>query len=338
MQEPRLNGEDAPRGAQRRRWSHVGLIALEIGVLAIVVAPVVVAAGFVWQGQEIWAEAAIGLLLAYCIMRLGASMRPGVRSPEDIYRRMGAHSIAAIENLGRSDFRLLPPNQRTVFGYIVEKPSSRVAEAFRKIHFVAGRSKRGAGKVIAVSSAAPKEGASTVALGLARTMSAHGDRIVIIDCDLRQRTLTNSLGLSPELGVWEAVSGKATLEAALYIDDEHETAVLPATRGGVFRELFAGRQFFDLIEKLKRDYDCIILDCPPVLSSVDTRMIARAADSVLLVVHWGRTSAAAVVSAGAIIGKLGLPLPMGIVLNRVPRPARDRMSSARQAAGRAHYA
>ncbi|MES1203081.1 MAG: AAA family ATPase [Pseudomonadota bacterium] len=106
----------------------------------------------------------------------------------------------------------------------------------------------------------------------------------------------------------------------------------------MFRELFAGRQFFDLIEKLKRDYDCVILDCPPVLSSVDTRMIARAADSVLLVVHWGRTSAAAVVSAGAIIGKLGLPLPTGIILNRVPRPARDRMSSARQAAGRAHYA
>jgi Mrp family chromosome partitioning ATPase len=336
MHEPRLNGQD--RGAQPRRASHVGLIALEIGVLAIVVAPVIVAAGFFWQGQEIWAVAAIGLLLAYCILRVGSGFRAGVRSPEDIYRRMGAHSIAAIENLGRYDFRLLPPNQRTVFGYIVEKPSSRAAEAFRKIHFFAGRSKRGAGKVIAVSSAAPKEGASTVALGLARTMSAHGDRIIVIDCDLRQRTLTNSLGLSPEFGVWEAVCGKATLEAALYIDDEHETAVLPATRGGVFRELFAGRQFFDLIERLKRDYDCVILDCPPVLSSVDTRMIARAADSVLLVVHWGRTSAAAVVSAGAIIGKLGLPLPMGIILNRVPRPARDRMSSARQAAGRAHYA
>ena len=114
--------------------------------------------------------------------------------------------------------------------------------------------------------------------------------------------------------------------------------MLPATRGGVFRELFAGRQFFDLIEKLKQDYDCVILDCPPVLTSVDTRMIARAADGVLLVVYWGRTSAAAVVSAGAIIGKLGLPLPMGIILNRVPRPARDRMSNARQAAGRAHYA
>lgn len=338
MHEPRLNGEGTPKGAEGRRWTHSHLVLLEIAVLAVVVAPVIVAAGFFWQGQEIWAFAAVGLLALYCIVRLAGGARTKVRSAEEIYRRIGAHSIAAIENIGRTDFRLLPPNQRTVFGYIVEKPSSRVAETFRKIHFVAGRSKRGAGKVLAVSSAAPKEGASTVALGLARTMSAHGERIVVVDCDLRQRTLTNSLGLTPELGVWEAVSGKATLAEALYIDDEHETAILPATRGGVFRELFAGRQFFDLIEKLKRDYDCIILDCPPVLSSVDTRMIARAADGVLLVVHWGRTSAGAVESAGNIIGKLGLPLPMGIILNRVPRLTRERMSSERQAAGRAHYA
>jgi capsular exopolysaccharide synthesis family protein len=285
-----------------------------------------------------WAYVAVGLLVCYGLVRLGTGVRGRVRSAEDLYRRIGAHSIAAIENISRADFRQLPPNQRTVFGYIMEKPSSRVAEAFRKIHFVAGRSKRGSGKVLAVASAAPREGASTVSLGLARTMSAHGDRIIIIDCDLRQRTLTNSLSLTPEIGIWEAVSGRATLGAALHMDDEHDTAVLPATRGGVFRELFAGRQFFDLIETLKREYDCIILDCPPVLSSIDTRMIARAADSVLLVVHWGRTSALAVETAGNVIRKLGLPLPMGIILNRVPRPTRERMSSARQAAGRAHYA
>jgi capsular exopolysaccharide synthesis family protein len=336
MHEPRLSRKRTPR--EGKRWSHSRLVALEVGVLAIIVAPVIVAAGFFWEGQKIWAATAVGILVCYWLARLGRSMPARVRSPEEIYRRIGAHSIAAIENISRSDFRLLPPNQRTVFGYIIEKPSSRVAEAFRKIHFVAGRSKRGSGKVLAVASAAPKEGASTVSLGLARTMSAHGERVIVIDCDLRQRTLTNSLSLTPELGIWEAVSGQASLADALYMDDEHDTAVLPATRGGVFRELFAGRQFFDLIEKLKREYNCIILDCPPVLSSVDTRMIARAADGVLLVVHWGRTSAAAVQTAGAIIGKLGLPLPMGIVLNRVPRPARDRMSNARQAAGRTHYA
>lgn len=338
MKEPAFDGGKAPKGAGRLRWTHSRLIILEVAVLAIIVAPVIIAAGFFWEGQEIWGVAAVALLLLYCVIRVGGGMRPKVRSPEEIYRRLGAHSIAAIEDLGRADFRLLPPNQRTVFGYIVEKPASRVAETFRKIHFVAGRPRRGAGKVLAISSATPKEGASTVALGLARTMSAHGDRVVVVDCDLRGRTLTNSLGLTPDFGVWEAVSGKASLHEALYIDDEHETAILPATRGGVFRELFAGRQFFNLIEKLKSDYDCVILDCPPVLSSIDTRMIARAADSVLLVVHWGRTSAAAVESAGGIIGRLNLPLPMGIVLNRVPRPARDRLSNARNAAGRAHYA
>lgn len=337
MQEPRLNGRRTP--GQGKRWSHSRQVALEVGVLTVVVAPVIVAAGFYWEGQEIWAFAAVGLLICYCLARLGRRMQGGrVRSPEDIYRRIGAHSIAAIEDISRTDFRLLPPNQRTVFGYIIERPASRVAEAFRKIHFVAGRSKRGAGKVLAIASAAPKEGASTVSLGLARTMSAHGERVVVIDCDLRQRTLTNSLALTPELGIWEAVSGQVSLHDALYMDDEHETAVLPATRGGVFRELFAGRQFFDLIEKLKREYDCIILDCPPVLSSVDTRMIARAADGVLLVVHWGRTPASAVETAGSILGKLGLPLPIGVILNRVPRPARERMSNARRAAGRAHYA
>jgi polysaccharide biosynthesis transport protein len=338
MTAPHLNGEGTPERSERKRPTNPRLFALQMTILAAVVAPVVIGAGFFWQDQRIWAFAALGLLLAYGVARLSGGARTKVRSPEDMYRRIGAHSIAAIENLRRADLRLLPPDRRTVFGYILEKPSSRVAETFRKIHFVAARSKRGSGKVLAVASAGPKEGASTVALGLARTMSAHGERVVVVDCDLRQRTLTNSLGLTPELGVWEAVAGKTTLAAALHHDEEHDTAVLPATRGHLFRELFGGRQFFDLIEKLKSDYDCVILDCPPVLSSVDTRMIARAADGVLLVVYWGRTSAAAVESAGNIIGKLGLPLPTGIILNRVPRPTRERMSSARQASGRAHYA
>lgn len=312
---------DNPFDAGRRRTMIIALVVMAMAVL-VVLAPAryaiaIVACGFI--GVGVW---------------LGWSAflsQRGLHSANEAAKRIGLPALGVAQRLSNHTLREVSPDQRTPFGYVLEKPESPFAGVFRHALAFPGRAsaRRGA---IAVTSPFRDEGATTIALCLARTEAASGKSVVLVDCDLRKRTLTRALGLSPRQGVWEAI-GAPDFSKMIQLDPDSHVKILPAgNESGPFRDLFSKRGFFDLIRALRKQYDCVILDCPAALTSVDARMIVGGADSVVLVVQHAKTPASAIRSAQRQLNIGGNSRPAGILINKAPK-SRDLVSIGANAAG-----
>jgi Mrp family chromosome partitioning ATPase len=288
----------------------VGLSMIAIAGLVIML-PAAYAIGVVLFGMT-----GVGLWLVGGAI----SRHRGLRSPIETAKRVGLPALGVAQQLSSHTLREVSPDQRTPFGYVLEKPESPFAAVFR--HAIGFASKPGGAprrEIIAVTSPFRDEGATTVSLCLARTIAALGRSVVIIDCDLRKRTLTQSLGITAAHGVWEAI-GATDFHRLIQMDMDSHVKIMPAgAEGGPFRDLFSKRGFFDLVRALRKQYECVILDCPAALSSVDARMIVGGADSVVLVVQHGKTPASAVKSAQRQLNIGGHARPAGILINKAPK-------------------
>lgn len=298
-----------------RRQTMVIAVAVAVTALLVLIAP------------ASWAIAiiAIGVLSVGGWLAWGSYVaHRGLHSAAEAAKRVGLPALGVVQRLSSHALREVSPDQRTPYGYVLEKPESSFAGVFRQALDFPGRpsTRRGA---IAVTSPYRYEGASTVSLCLARSEAASGKSVVVVDCDLRKRTLTRSLGLSPRQGVWEAI-GAPDFSKMIQLDPDSHVKILPAgNESGPFRDLFSKRGFFDLVRALRKHYDVVILDCPAALTSVDARMIVGGADSVVLVVQHAKTPASAIKSAQRQLNLGGNSRPAGIIINKAPR-SRDLVS------------
>jgi polysaccharide biosynthesis transport protein len=305
---------DDPFDSGRKRTMIIALVVMGMALL-VVLAPAnfaiaIVASGFV----------GIGGWLGWSAF----SAHRGLHSAAEAAKRVGLPALGVAQRLSSHTLREVSPDQRTPFGYVLEKPESSFAGVFRHALNFPGRQNTRR-STIAVTSPYRDEGATTIALCLARTEAARGRSVVLVDCDLRKRTLTRSLGLSPRHGVWEAI-GAPDFSKMIQLDPDSHVKILPAgNESGPFRDLFSKRGFFDLVRALRKQYECVILDCPAALSSVDARMIVGGADSVVLVVQHAKTPASAIKSAQRQLNIGGNARPAGIIINKAPK-SRDLVS------------
>lgn len=136
---------------------------------------------------------------------------------------------------------------------------------------------------LAVTSATPGEGKTTTAVNLARAAAESGSRVVLIDADLRKPSVHEWFGLDKDVGLGDVLTGDATVEEAMsYV--EATLAVLPAGQPSALApELLGGRTFLDLVRKISKQCDLVVIDTPPVLPVADPLLVAKAADCVLVV-------------------------------------------------------
>ena len=177
--------------------------------------------------------------------------------------------------------------------YVVEQPLSAFAEAFRSIKVAADvRGSVQTNKVIGVTSTLPQEGKSTVSSNFAQSVAYGGKNVILIDCDLRNPTLTRSLAPSAKTGLIEVLAGKIELQDAICVDGVTKLAFLPVvlrSRLLYSNEILASDVFKRLIDDLRKKYDYIIIDLPPIAPVVDARAAAHVVNSFIYVVEWGRT-------------------------------------------------
>jgi polysaccharide biosynthesis transport protein len=183
--------------------------------------------------------------------------------------------------------------------YVVSKPLSRFAEAFRNLRAAIATCRTGTVvKVVAVTSSLPGEGKTTTAMCLGRSAAQAGMRVLVIDCDLRQRSINRMLSLDPTIGLIEVLNGTAPVAEALVQDSETGLVVLPVAKSAFTpKDLFGAATMGRLLGELRRDFDLIILDTAPVLAVADTRVICPYADAVVMLTRWRRTPRKAVTSA-----------------------------------------
>jgi exopolysaccharide transport family protein len=179
------------------------------------------------------------------------------------------------------------------FTRVLEEPRSLFAEGFRSIKVAADiASAIKENKIIGVTSSVPKEGKSTIASNLAESMAHAGKRVVLVDGDLRNRTLSRNLAPGATTGLLEVLGSQISLPQAVYTDSRSSLAFLPAvidSRLTHTDEVVGSKAFKQLLDGLRKDYDYIVVDLPPLAPVSDARATAGIIDSYIYVIEWGRT-------------------------------------------------
>lgn len=201
---------------------------------------------------------------------------------------------------------------------VVTHPLSAYAEAFRNLRTSVQYAVAGEAQVILVTSALPQEGKTTTSISLARSAALYGQRVVIIDCDVRRRSLGRMLrGKKAENGLLQLLSGEAALDQTLMRDDLSGAMVLPLIGNGrETGELLTSEAMDNLLRDLRERFDLIILDAAPVLAIAETRVLATKVDAVLFVVRWRKTAEHAVRAAFRLLPRNQVKLA-GVALTRV---------------------
>ena len=261
---------------------------------------------------NIAAGVVVGLTLGLAAIILAEALDSSFQTGEELERRVHAPYLGSIPLLSS----VAPETKLSPALYAVEKPLSIYAEAFRNLRVSLLYSAGGPSKVIGVTSALTNEGKTTAAVCLAQTSAIQGSRVVVLDCDLRRKTILRYLDRKPEVGLLEVLDGTATLDEAL-IQLETGAAFLPLVPGGEAHEDVLGSPRMDqVLEELRERFDLIILDTAPLLILSDTRALAAKCDAVLMLVRWRKTPEAAVRLALRLLLSSGAHVA-GVVLSKV---------------------
>lgn len=173
-------------------------------------------------------------------------------------------------------------------------------------------------QVIMVTSARPNDGKSTVAAHLARSFADSGEKVLLIDADLRRGTLHRAFDLSKShSGLMEVLGQRVKWEDAVQASGVGKLEFM--SRGVDTKsthDLLARNQFRDLIELLRREYDRIIVDTPPLLGIADSLLISKVMDGLIFVIRADQTTQRDVATASEILHQSGAQV-YGFVLNCV---------------------
>lgn len=266
---------------------------------------------------QVKAFAAAGLLIGLVFGLAGVLLFEGlsstIRKPEDIETMLGLPFVASVPRLP-TPWKLRSRRVANPATTLVAKPMTVYAEAYRAIRsFIVSRNQSQPTQVIALASTLPGEGKTTSALSLARIMALSGDRVLLIDCDVRRAGVLRALNRSVDTGLADVLEGRASMAQAV-IPDEVDGLDLLLVQGSLFTpiDLFGGGRMEAMLAEARGRYDFIILDTPPLLGIADARTLVGLADAVMLVIKWNTTPIAAVDAALA-----GLEQSQGEVLGAV---------------------
>ena len=194
----------------------------------------------------------------------------------------------------RKTMKLLPPAlQPPLMRYAIDRPGTFFAEAIRSVRLAIQRTMRVQPvKVILVSSALDSEGKTTLAGNLAQSLATLGIRTLLIDGDLRNPQLTRALCPRADAGLLEVALGRASAEQAILVDRSTGLSILPSTavkQVELITELMFSERVVDVLDYLRRRYELIIIDSPPLVPLVDGRALAELADRIILALAWDQT-------------------------------------------------
>jgi len=199
----------------------------------------------------------------------------------------------------------------------VTHPTAPAAEAFRllrtSVKFLGIERQV---RVVQVTSPSPGEGKTMVAANLAVAFAQSGDRVVLVGGDLRRPRMEEMLDVPLTPGLTAVLIGDVTLPQAIQTAaGVPNLSVLPAGYPPPNpSELLSGERARRLIDVLGQTYDVVVIDCPPVLPVTDSLVLARMADTTLLVTSANRTSKRSLTRAVELLRQVDAPLS-GTVLN-----------------------
>ena len=173
-------------------------------------------------------------------------------------------------------------------------------------------------KVFVMTSSLPGEGKTTTAVNLAVTLTQAGQRVALVECDLRRPLIADRLELDGAIGTTSVLIGKVSAADVMqqYADTSLDVMVcgqIPPNPS----ELLQSHAMEMLLLELRTRYDVVILDAPPLLPVTDAALLATRADGAVVVVSHGRTTRDQLSTAIERLDSVGATT-LGVVVNRTP--------------------
>jgi polysaccharide biosynthesis transport protein len=217
-----------------------------------------------------------------------------------------------------SGTRMIAPEQSPIWAiHTLSSPDLRegfcgISAAIQSLNH---RGKRN--QVIGITSAQSKEGKSTIAAGISETMASIGARVILVDCDLRNPWLSSTLTPAPERGLFDVISGVASIEDVTWTDPITGLVFIPAVEKArpERTNTLPSNSLRQLLGDLRKAYDYVIVDLPTMIQLADIRAVTGEVDSFILVIEWGKTHIN-LVKRAVSVSRVAYENTLGIVLNK----------------------
>lgn len=239
----------------------------------------------------------LGALLAVAFVFLQRMLNPGIEDPADI-EALGLPVYAAIPlsvsntlpklRKGKHGTRVVADGRQHLLA--VTAPADPTVEALRSLrtslHFAMLEAKN---NILTISGPRPGVGKTFVSTNLAAVIAQAGQRVLVIDADMRKGTLHKILGVSHQKGLSDVLGGKLSVDEVIHpvsgLENMHYMV-----RGDIPpnpAELLMHPRFAQLLQDMSGKYDLVIVDTPPILAVTDPALVATHAGSSLLVTRFG---------------------------------------------------
>ena len=198
-------------------------------------------------------------------------------------------------------------------------PRFDVAESFRllRTNLQYSISKKDSAKVFVITSTSPKDGKTFIASNVATIIASSGQRVLLLNCDLRKPALHKIFNLERNSGIVNILVGEATFDDVINRNvlglslDVLASGPVPPNPS----ELLMSPAFQQLIDDYRDKYDYIILDAPPCLNISDAAIVGKLSDGIIYVVSAGQTRVDNAAHAVEQLQALDIPV-IGVILNR----------------------
>jgi succinoglycan biosynthesis transport protein ExoP len=246
---------------------------------------------------------AIAFMVLGCMVALIRDrMEPALHSESDVRAILGINCAGLVPLLPRGLARGGASRQ------LPNAPASYL-EAIRSImvSLQLGFLHRTGPKTVLITSSVPDEGKTTLAVSLASYATRAGLRVLLLDLDPRETATPREATGLPHGNMPDLLKRETIQVDTMRTADGTDLAYLPVCRGiqGDLLPLFSGEHVSELLRRLGRGYDYIIIDSAPVLAVAEARILAAVADKILFVVRWGRTSRAEARGAMNLLRRTG---------------------------------
>ena len=249
----------------------------------------------------------LGLLLVYVLQLTDSTLHSG----EEVRDVTGVPCLALIPEVGKRALGHLK-----IQDYVVRRPLTAFAEQVRSLR--AGVSLDiDHPQIITVTAARPAEGKSLLTLALGRSAQLGGERVLAIECDIRQASFQYRLAGSASPGLMDVLRGEVEWQDAVQSDQITGMKFITAGKpGGDVLGLFLSDEMRQLLAEVRDHYDLILLDAPPVEAMTEARVAAALADATLLCVRWRSTQTKTLLHAQEMLRDAHARI-IGTVLTRV---------------------
>ncbi|MFS1909697.1 polysaccharide biosynthesis tyrosine autokinase [Vibrio sp. 10N.286.48.B7] len=266
-----------------------------------------------------------GLMLAIGIVLVRALLHKGVEAPDEIE----AIGLPVYASVPRSDLQLklsamLKKGSPSTSAQLLAEsnPADLSIEALRglrtSLHFAMMEAKN---NILMISGPAPGIGKSFISTNFAAVAAKTGQKVLLVDADMRKGYLQSQFGLKWDDGLSELLSGKLTTEQVIKASSIENLDVI--TRGQVPpnpSELLMHPRFKEFVEWSSENYDLVIIDTPPVLAVTDPSIVGALAGTTLMVTRFGQNTIKEIEVARGRFQQAGIEVK-GVIFNAIERKA-----------------